>query len=241
MRGRRRRYMRHHSKRLFLLLAALTATFMLMAWSPHALSQAPRAANDLGHTFLPLLLASLPTSTPTPTATPTPTSTPTPPACPLDDVTGSYLMETSNLEHNCPGGTVEPPPPATIEITQDGTALTLSSETGDATGTIDPHTGDFEVVVTIDAAPGLCPFGCQNTTTGTFLLGHEPMTFAGSGQLDIKGLLGGTLCSVTYDLDGTRTDCTASSTPFHPCAVAGGVPSNSRYLPLTSNLGGSPR
>jgi hypothetical protein len=199
---------------------AVVAVGTLVALSPRVLSQGLRATNGSGETFLPLLFAGRNGGTPTPTVTPTATATPTPPACPVDDVTGSYLVETSNLEEDCPGGSVEPPEPATIEITQAGTALTLSSASGDATGTIDPQTGDFEVVATIDADANLCPFGCQNTTTGAFQLGQNPMVFAGSGELEIFGLLGGTFCTVTYELAGTRTGCADTQAASRSGAVS---------------------
>jgi len=207
------------------LIIVLQAAALLAPWAPRTASLARSAGEGMSGTFLPLLLfsslASTPTPTPTSAPTPTPTPTTEPPACPLHDVTGSYRVETSNLDSDCPGATIEPPPDSDVKIIQDGETLTLRSNAGDATGTIDSQTGDFEVVVIVEPSAELCLFGCVNTTTGTFRLGQDPMTFAGAGRLDVLGVLGGTLCSVTYDLDGTRTACADARTASRSCPGCG--------------------
>jgi len=53
----------------------------------------------------------------------------------------------------------------------------------------------------------MCPYGCRNTTTGTFHLGNNPMTFDGTGKFEFLDSSGGALCDVTYDISGTRTSC----------------------------------
>jgi hypothetical protein len=39
-------------------------------------------------------------------------------------------------------------------------------------------------------------------------MGQNPMTFTGTGRIDITGLV---RCYITYDTSGTRTSCTASA------------------------------
>ena len=161
-------------------------------------------------------LASTPMCTPTPAATRTPTPTATATAataetpCPADDVAGSYDVQYSNVRHNCPFP-IPDPSPAIIEVIQSRTDLTLRSGAGDATGTIDPQTGDFQVVASTTEPP--CDYGCVATTTGAFSLGRNPMTVAGTGQLDLGSPFGGTLCTVTYDIEGTRTGCASATMP----------------------------
>ncbi|HUW13666.1 MAG TPA: hypothetical protein VM537_28340 [Anaerolineae bacterium] len=240
---------RYSRRLLWLLFCAMTAV-TLSVWGLQSISLAQGTLDDGPRIYLPLLFASsliaTPTATPTPlptatfTPTPTPTLSPSPtptptatsgtPTCPLDNVTGSYLVETTNLAHNCPGVTIDPVPPSTALILQDGTALTLQTDAGDAGGTIDPQTGDFQVSVTLEASAGLCPFGCVNTTDGSFDLTHNPVTFAGTGRLRIKGPLGGTYCSVTYDIAGTRTSCVTTSASSDTGAPSVGWPVTVSWL-----------
>ena len=250
--------MYRYPRRLLWLLAFLMTAATLSVWGLPSVSLAQRTLDGATQTYLPLLFTSSliatptptptfaptpsptssPTSTPTlaPTPTPTSTRTPTPtatsatPSCPLDNVTGSYIVETSNLQHNCPGATIDPIPPSIAQIVQDGTALAFHTEAGDATGTIDPQTGAFQVSVTLEASAGLCPFGCVNTTSGTFRLAQSPMTFTGAGRLRILGPFGGTYCSVTYDLAGTRTSCAETSTSGRADAVSGVWPAAVSWL-----------
>jgi len=219
--------MYRYPRRLLWLLSSLIAVATLSVWGLHSVSLARQTLHGGTQTYLPLLFTSPPIATSTPTPTPTSTPMPTPtatlatPACPLDDVTGSYTVETSNLEHNCPGVSIEPPPPGTAQIVQDGTTLTFRSEAGDATGTINPQTGAFEVTVTLGASAELCPFGCVNTTSGSFDLARNPVTYTGAGRLRILGPFGVTICSVTYDLAGTRTGCDDTNLSSHPGAPSG--------------------
>jgi hypothetical protein len=98
------------------------------------------------------------------------------------------------------------PPPTPIGVSQNGGALTFETSLGNATGTINQGTGDFSVQVVVPAST-TCPYGCSNVTTGRFALGSSPMTFTGSGRIDVKGPTGSVICQVTYNASGTRTAC----------------------------------
>jgi len=212
--------MHQYHKRAAALLIALLVGICLAICTAHVSSLAQVSEDASSRIFLPLVLkhplVSTATCTPTPTATrtPTPTATPTATAtetpCPVDDVSGSYDVQYSNVQHNCPFS-IPDPSPAIIEVIQSGTDLTLRSGAGDATGTIDPQTGDFQAVASSTEPP--CDYGCVITTTGAFSLGRNPMTIAGTGQLDLGSPFGGTLCTVTYDIEGTRTGCASATMP----------------------------
>jgi hypothetical protein len=98
---------------------------------------------------------------------------------------------------------------------QNGTAIAFTSSAGTATGTIDPATGNF--LVTQNIPPGeFCPFGCRNTTTGTFHYNHTPLDYTGMGQLEVLGLG----CTIWYDVTGTRTGSTTMPYLYYdPAAV----------------------
>ena len=148
------------------------------------------------------------TLTPTATTTLTPTAAPTqtPAACPLDDVSGTYDALTSNFQHNCPIELPTPPPSSVVEVAQEGSQLTFTTPLGQATGTIDPLSGAFEVIVAVP--PGNpCIWGCVSTTSGVFQLGQYPLSYAGQGRVDIKNAFGGLLCRATYTVAGSRTAC----------------------------------
>lgn len=123
----------------------------------------------------------------------------------MDDVSGFYDVRYSNLQHNCPFP-VPDPPSENVEVVQDGTALTFHTTAGNISGTIDSQTGDFQASATIMEPP--CTYGCLSTTTGTFHLGQNPMTFEGKGKLDVLNPLGRVFCTITYDVAGIRTSCT---------------------------------
>lgn len=145
----------------------------------------------------------------------------------VDDVSGFYEVQYSNIQHDCPFP-ISDPPLDNIEIVQNETDLTLCSDAGDATGTIDPQTGAFQVVATSTSPP--CILGCVNATTGTFRLGQNPMTFTGTGQIDVLTIGGGVSCTVTYDVEGTRTSCAGAAITSSSTAI---VTSSCRPLPGT--------
>ena len=151
-----------------------------------------------------------PTRTPTVSSTPTSTATPTPtvtPSCSVTNVTGTYYATLTNMVgYGCPISPV-PPAPGDIGVIQTGTALLFRTSIGDGTGAINTTTGQFTVVGALPSAGG-CPIfsTCTNTTSGTFTIGQSPMTFTGTGRIDITGLV---RCYVTYDMFGDRTSCTA--------------------------------
>lgn len=151
-----------------------------------------------------------PTLTPTASSTPTVTATPTPtvtPSCSLTNVTGTYYSALTNMVgYGCPINPV-PPAPGDIGVIQTGAALLFRTSIGDGTGAINTTTGQFAVVGTLPSAGG-CPIfsTCTNTTSGTFTIGQSPMTFTGTGRIDITGLI---RCYITYDMTGDRISCTA--------------------------------
>ena len=231
--------MHQYHKRAIALLIALLVGICLAICMAHVSSLAQVSEDASSRIFLPLVLKhpliSTPTCTPTPAATRTPTPTATPTAtpaetpCPVDDVSGSYDVQYSNVQHNCPFPIPDPSPDnINIEIIQNETDLTLRSGAGDATGTIDPQTGDFQVVATSTSPP--CTFGCVNATTGTFRLGQNPMTFTGTGQIDVLTIGGGVFCTVTYDVEGTRTSCAGAAITSSSTAI---VTTSCRPLPGT--------
>ncbi|MCO6453214.1 MAG: hypothetical protein J5I90_20705 [Caldilineales bacterium] len=151
--------------------------------------------------YLPLLLHSwpIPTPTPTPTATPSPTPSPTPiptPAsCPLDNVTGVYLVQTSNTQHNCPLPINDMEGEGTV--IQTGDQLVLVFQDIATTGTINTTTGEFMVSADTTSA--------TLSATGVFGLGQNPMTVTGHAQLQLR--LGPATCIANFDLNGERQSC----------------------------------
>jgi hypothetical protein len=162
----------------------------------------------------PAATASLtPTATPTSTPTDTPTVTPTSAPCSVSDVTGTYYAQITNIvSHGCPGGDPAPPAPGNIGVIQNGTALTLRTVSGDAIGTISPATGGFTVQGALSSSAGCPSFAtCTNATAGEFTMGQAPMSFTGTGRIDVS-ILGSPLCYLTYDTSGTRISCAVSAT-----------------------------
>lgn len=213
--------MNHHGSRAggpavtALLCLVLVMALIPLGIAAQSLEGSPTAI------YLPLLLRSFPISTPTwtptststktatatptqtPQVTPTPTITPTPTAttCPLDNVAGTYIVDSSNLQHNCP---VEPPVMLSgeLEITQQGSQLTVDLEGEEVVGTIDKDTGEFHIQTSVDTPPILVIY----TLEGVFALGQSPMTFDALGTADIENF-GIPLCTATSDVTGERTSC----------------------------------
>ena len=119
-------------------------------------------------------------------------------------MSGHYDVGYSNVQHDCQFFTTDLLPES-LEIVQAGTELTLYSSVGDGTGWIDPMSGAFEISLTSYIPQ--CPFGCVNTTRGTFQLGLDPLAFDGNGQIDVINQFGGFLCTATYDIQAARTEC----------------------------------
>ena len=180
--------------------------------------------------WLPLVLrdASItPTATPFPTpsatatATATPTVTPTSAPCSVSNVTGTYYAQITNMvSHGCPGGDPVAPAPGNIGVIQNGTVLTLRTVGGDAVGSINPATGSFSAQGPLPASAGCPSFAtCTNTTTGAFTMGQEPMSFTGTGRIDVL-VFGSPYCYLTYDTSGSRVSCavptTLSGDPWAP-------------------------
>jgi hypothetical protein len=143
--------------------------------------------------------------TPTPTATKLPQATvtpsPTKTACPLDNVTGTYNVESSNLVHNCP----DAPPvllSGDVAVAQDGSVLTIEVEGEDIVGTIDEHSGEFQIQTSVNTPP----FTVLYRLAGVFSLGQNPMMFDAVGTANID-FLGAPFCSATSDVTGVRTSC----------------------------------
>lgn len=143
--------------------------------------------------FAPLIVKALP-----PTATPTPTPTPVP-----INVSGTYRVVNSNLVENCDGD-YQVPPPQDVTVVQNDINLTMTFLSGTASGTIEPSTGVFQVGQTIDPTPGLCPYGCNRATTGTFRLTEIPLTFRAHTVFEILTQSGTVYCTYEFDQDGTR-------------------------------------
>jgi len=223
--------MNHHGGRAGSpAVTALLCLVMVMALIPLGVAAQSPEGSPMA-VYLPLLLRSFPISTPTwtptstptktatatptdtPPATPTPTETwtpsptptvtpsPTATTCPLDNVTGTYIVDSSNLQHNCP---VEPPVMLSgeLEITQQGSLLTVDLEGEEVVGTIDEDTGEFHIQTNVDTHPILVIY----TLEGVFTLGQSPITFTALGTADIENF-GVPLCTATSDVTGERTSC----------------------------------
>lgn len=125
--------MHQYHKRAVALLTALLVGICLAICMAHASSLAQVSEDASSRIFLPLVLKH---------------------PRPVDDVSGSYNGQYSNVRHNCPFP-IPDPSPAIIEVIQSRTDLTLCSGAGDATGTIDPQTGDFQVVASTTEPPAI--------------------------------------------------------------------------------------
>jgi hypothetical protein len=116
------------------------------------------------------------------------------------------------VSHDCPGGNPATPAPGNIGVIQNGTALTLRTVGGDATGSINPATGSFTAQGPLPTSAGCPSFAtCTNTTSGAFTVGQDPMSFTGTGRIDVF-VFGAPLCYLTYDTSGTRVSCAVSAT-----------------------------
>jgi hypothetical protein len=110
------------------------------------------------------------------------------------------------------------PSSGSIQVIQQGAALTFRTSSGDATGNIDGE-GNFIVVANIPLSAG-CPIGvtCANTTRGRFTIGQTPMTFTGTGEI-ILSVTGTPFCTVTYQTSGERTSCETRAAQAAPRSV----------------------
>jgi len=153
------------------------------------------------------------TGAPTATATATPTVTPTSAPCSVSNVTGTYYAQITNMvSHGCPGGDPVAPAPGNIGVIQNGTVLTLRTVGGDAVGSINPATGSFSAQGPLPTSVGCPSFAtCTNTTTGAFTMGQEPMSFTGTGRIDVL-VFGSPYCYLTYDTSGSRVSCAVPTT-----------------------------
>lgn len=141
--------------------------------------------------FVPVIAKQIP-PTPTPTPTPIPVN-----------VSGVYWVVNSNLDENCDGDW-SLPPDQDAEVAQEDTRLTISFRSGTTTGTIQPFTGAFRVEQTVAPTPGLCPYGCNRTTGGTFNLTVAPLTFNAYTVFEVLTQQGTVYCTYAFDQIGTR-------------------------------------
>lgn len=192
-------------RRLVSVAGVLALGVLLLIAQLGVSSYAQRSADAAHSLFLPLILGDggPPVPTPTPTATATPTAVP----CPRDDVSGVYDSVYTDASDNCPPGFPDIPvtQSGTIEVLQTGNRLVFQSDSGEAEGTINTSTGRFQVSGSTTESP--CISGCLLTTTGTFSLGVAPMTFTGRTEVDVLSPFGGTICTVTAHVEGTRVSC----------------------------------
>ncbi len=176
----------------FILLVISLVSTAVLAEQP---AVAPQTAEPTYEYFVyaPLVNKSLP---PTPTPTPSPTPTPV-------NVSGTYWTVNSNLVENCDGDW-NLPPNQDVEVTQDDDRLTITFLSGSATGSIHPYTGVFRVEQKVTPTPGLCPYGCNRITAGTFDLTASPLTFRAHTDFEVLTQQGTIYCIFAFDQDGTR-------------------------------------
>lgn len=172
------------------LLAIALITTSVLAERPAIMPQNAEPTPE--HQVYVPLIAKAPPPTPTPTPTPTPIN-----------VSGTYWVVNSNLVENCDGDW-NLPPDQDAEVVQEDTRLTITFRSGTTTGAIQPFTGAFQVEQTVAPTPGLCPYGCNRTTEGTFNLTATPLTFNAHTVFEVLTQQGTVYCTYAFDQVGTR-------------------------------------